>query len=216
MAIGLNEDLTNDVPCEDCIVEDEENESTSEEYISGSEKEDKVIEEPRRSKRGRKPVELSDYITYYAINEEGRTEPLTIEEALRGSDSQNWRESMESEINSLVKNKSYETVALPAGKEVLKTKSVFTEKKDKAGKKKFKARLVIQGCSQKQDINYQETFSPVVKYALRYLFSLAAKENLRIDHMDVTTAYLQSELNKEIFVQPPSSTSKENIKNGKV
>lgn len=117
---------------------------------------------------------------------------------------------MKSEMNSLVKNKSYEIVKLPPGKEVLKTKWVLTEKRDKAGKKKFKARLVIKGCSQKQGINYQETFSPVVKYAsLRYLFSLAAKENLRIDHMDVTTAYLQSDLNEEIHVQPPWN-SKEN------
>lgn len=79
----------------------------------------------------------------------------------------------------------------------------FIEKKDKAGRRKFKARLVIKDCSQKQGINYQETFSPMVKYA-SYLFSLAATENLKIDHMDVTTAYFQSELNEEIYVQSPS------------
>ncbi|KAK9695686.1 Reverse transcriptase (RNA-dependent DNA polymerase) [Popillia japonica] len=82
---------------------------------------------------------------------------------------------------------------------VFKTKPCTTEESVK-----FKARLVVTGCAQTEGIDYQETYSPVVKYtSLRYLFSLAAKKNLEIDHMDVKTAYLQSTLDEEIYVKPP-------------
>lgn len=53
----------------------------------------------------------------------------------------------------------------------------------------------MRGCAQTQGIYYYETYSPVVRYTtIRYLLALAAKENLEISHMDVTAAYLNSDL----------------------
>lgn len=56
----------------------------------------------------------------------------------------------------------------------------------------------------RQGVDYEETFSPVVKYDnIRYLLSLAVKEDQEITHMDVTSAYLNGDLEEEIYVKPP-------------
>lgn len=56
-------------------------------------------------------------------------------------------------------------------------------KKDGDMNVKYKALLVMKGCSQNQGIDYQERYSPVVKYAsLCYLFALSSRDNLQIDH----------------------------------
>lgn len=110
---------------------------------------------------------------------------------------------------------TYEITILPPGKKALKTKWVFKEK-DVYRNKKFKTRLVIKGCSQKEGVDYRETLSLVVNYALlRYLFSLAIKENLRVNHMDVTTAYLQGNIDEEIYFEPPSLFEEKNNKEEK-
>lgn len=88
---------------------------------------------------------------------------------------------------------------------LLTTKWVYRRKCSKTGEKQYEARLVVRGCAQKHGIDYQEIFSPVVKYtSIRYLLSLVVKEKLDITHTDVTTAYLNSDLEEEIYVRSPS------------
>lgn len=73
---------------------------------------------------------------------------------------------------------------------------------------------MVRGFAQVKSINYEETYSPFVNYSsMRYLLSVAAERNLEIHHMDVTTAYLNSELNDDIYVLPPSELSN---KSGKI
>ena len=69
---------------------------------------------PRRSKRIRKPVQRSDFVTYFSVNEQENLEPLTVEEALNGPDSQDWKIAIQSELNSLIKNSTYECVTICA------------------------------------------------------------------------------------------------------
>ena len=65
----------------------------------------------------------------------------------------------------------------------------------------FKARLVAQGFRQVQGVDYGETFSPVVRYeSIRILFAIAAQFKLTVHEMDVTTAFLNGDLQEEMVL----------------
>lgn len=82
---------------------------------------------------------------------------------------------------------------------------------DASGKtERHKARLVVRGFSQIEGTDYSETYSPVIRYSsIKYLLALAMEFNLIIDQMDVTTAYLNADLNEEIYVYTSKEFAKE-------
>ena len=78
----------------------------------------------------------------------------------------------------------------PAGKRALLNKWVFRMKTEPDGKRRFKARLVVKGYSQRKGIDYAEIFSPVVKLtSIRILLSIVVSENLHLEQMDVKTEF---------------------------
>lgn len=117
---------------------------------------------------------------------------------------------MREEYDSLFENKTWTLEKLPSGRKALDTKWVFKTKHNASGEiERHKARLVERGCAQVEGIDYTETYSPVIRYtSIRYLLALATKYNLHMHQMDVTTAYLNGELNEEIYVTPPKECSK--------
>ena len=82
-------------------------------------------------------------------------------------------------------------------------KWVFVRKRNEKGDiTRYKARLFAQGFTQRPDINFEETYSPVVDATtFRYLISLAVNQGLNIHLMDVVTAYLYGSLDSEIYMQ---------------
>lgn len=85
----------------------------------------------------------------------------------------------------------------------LKLKWDFKMKRNEDDSIKYKERLVAKGYAQSYGVDYVETYSPVVKYnTIRYLLAMAVREDLKIIHMDVTTAYLNGKLDEDIFVEP--------------
>lgn len=71
---------------------------------------------------------------------------------------------------------------------------------------RHKARLVAKGFAQRFGVDYQETYSPVLRYtSIRLLIALAVKYDYMIDQMDAVTAFLQGELSEEIYIQQPES-----------
>lgn len=108
-------------------------------------------------------------------------------------------------MNSLMENNTWTLVNIPKGRKPLKSKWVFTMKRDMDGNiVRYKARLVAKGCSQLFGIDYNETFSPVVRYStIRFLIALAVKNKLKIDLMNAITAFLQGELDEEIYIEQP-------------
>ena len=79
---------------------------------------------------------------------------------------------------------------------------MFRIKTEPDGKRRFKARLVVKGYSQRKGIDYAEIFYPVVKLtSIRILLSIVASENLHLEQMDAKTTFLHGDLDKEIYMQ---------------
>lgn len=132
-------------------------------------------------------------------------DPSSVTEAVDGPNADDWKRAMDEEMNSHQQNSTWSLVTLPKNRKAIKAKWVFKTKLDEAGNiARYKARLVAKGCSQKPGIDYSETFSPVVRYnSIRFLMALAVQNDLKIHQMDAITAFLQGDLEEEIFMEQP-------------
>ena len=110
---------------------------------------------------------------------------------------------MESEINLLNTNEVWDLAELPCGRKAIGSKWVFKRKYDSGGNmKQHKVRLVAQGFLQKHGVDYDETFCPVVRFeSVRTVIALAAKHDLKLHQLDITTAFLNGELNEDIYMK---------------
>lgn len=133
-------------------------------------------------------------------------DPIDFKDLAERNDAEKWKAAMKEEMNSLLENKTWELKNLPAGKKAIKTRWIYKTKRDHNGNVvKLKARLVAKGFTQRYGVDYEETFAPVVRYgSIRYLIALAAQTNLKIHQMDVVTAFLQGDLDEEIYMEQPS------------
>lgn len=136
-----------------------------------------------------------------AINDE----PVTVKEAMNTTDCTQWKAAMDEEFDSLICNQTWQLVNLPDGQKCINNKWVFKLKTDASGKIiRHKARLVAKGCSQREGIDYLETYSPVVRYSsIRLLFAMAVEYHLKIEQMDVVTAFLHGEVKEAIYMKQP-------------
>ena len=97
-------------------------------------------------------------------------------------------------------------VELLTGQKPVGSKWVFKVKENADGStERFKARLVAQGTHQKKDqLHYDETFSPVVRSEfVRTVIALAAMNGLTLHQMDMTTAFLHGDLEEEVYMKQP-------------
>jgi hypothetical protein len=133
-------------------------------------------------------------------------EPQTYEEAMSESvEGERWKKAMESELESMEKNKAWELTELPPGRTAISTKWVYRYKWDENGNIiRYKARLVARGFSQVYGVDYMDTFAPVAKMSsLRTLLSIAVHEDLEMHQMDVTSAFLLAPLSDEVYMEQP-------------
>lgn len=126
-------------------------------------------------------------------------DPETYKEAMNRADAEEWKRAMEAEIISLNANNTWTLTDLPSGHKPIDCKWVFKMKCNESKSIIYKARLVAKGYSQREGIDYNETYSPVVKNtSIRFLLALAVKYDLRIRQLDVVTAFFHGELQEEI------------------
>ena len=123
-------------------------------------------------------------------------EPSTIQEAKSSDHAAEWKVATDSEYNSLIENKTWKLVELLPRRKAIGCKWVFKLKHAADGTvERFKARLVAKGYAQKYGIDYDETFSPVVRISsIRLLLAFAIQNDLLIHQMDVETAFLNGKL----------------------
>jgi hypothetical protein len=126
----------------------------------------------------------------------------TYKEAIQSKEAKEWIEAMKKEANSLEKKNTWKLTDLLPGKNLVGGKWVYTKKKRSDGTvERYKARWVAKGFTQKEGIDYNETFAPVVKYkSLRIIMALAAINDYEIKHMDVETAFLNATIKEELYI----------------
>lgn len=152
------------------------------------------------------PSRLKDYYLHLTEKIPTVSLPVTVEAALSHP---GWKAAMDSELESIHKNDTWDLVSLPPNRTAIATKWVFRVKTNADGSTaKLKARLVAKGFQQKEGLDYTETFAPVVKWnTLRSVVALAGHRGWKIFHLDVKTAFLNGIIEEDIFVSPPPEFS---------
>lgn len=107
-------------------------------------------------------------------------DPIDFSQAMRIPNSHKWIDAMKDEMKSMVDNDVWDLVKLPEGKKPIGCKWIFKTKRDSKGNiERYKARLVTKGFTQKEGIDYKETFSPVSsKDSLRIMMASVAHFDL--------------------------------------
>ncbi|GJT13287.1 putative ribonuclease H-like domain-containing protein [Tanacetum coccineum] len=145
-----------------------------------------------------------DYQNYLFTCFLSQKEPKKVIQAL---DDPSWIEVMQEELLQFKLQNVWTLVNLPNGKRAIGTKWVFRNKKDKSGIiVRNKARLVAQGYTQEEGINYDEVFAPIARIeAIRLFLAYASFMGFIMYHMDVKSAFLYGTIEEEVYVyQPPS------------
>lgn len=174
--------------------------------------EELVSEEPEPpSRRSGREHRQPDWYGERANVLEHEPEPNSFADAMTRDDGQLWLEAMTMEMSSLQVNDVWDLVELPKERKLVGSKWVFKMKRDVDGNiDRYKARLVARGFTQRFGEDYDQTFSPVVRFeSFRMLMALAAKHDLQLHQMDVTTAFLHGVLEEDVFMKQPEGFVKE-------
>jgi hypothetical protein len=129
-------------------------------------------------------------------------EPYSVEDALADT---NWKNAMNLEYGALIKNKSWHLVPPMKGKNVVGCKWVYKIKRKQDGSlDRYKARLVAKGFKQRYEIDYDDTFIPVVKITtIHIVLSIAVSRGWNLRQLDVQNAFLHGYLEEEVYMQQP-------------
>ncbi|WVZ49975.1 hypothetical protein U9M48_001281 [Paspalum notatum var. saurae] len=129
--------------------------------------------------------------------------PTTYRTALKDP---NWLHAMQEEFNALMKNNTWCLVPRPAGANVISGKWIFRHKLNPDGSlARYKARWVVRGFKQEHGVDYEETFSPVIKPAtIRTVLSIATAATWPIHQLDVKNAFLHGNLSETVYCDQPS------------
>ncbi|MBW0470567.1 hypothetical protein O181_010282 [Austropuccinia psidii MF-1] len=135
--------------------------------------------------------------------------PNNYKEAMASEAKNEWKAAMASELQSLEDMEVWSEVLEVQANQVLRTRWVFSVKRDPTGNiVKYKARGVVQGHRQIWGLNLDETFAPMPTFTSpQFLLAIASGNVWDVQTFDVTTAYLCSLLEEDVFVKAPPGTS---------
>ncbi|CAI7835039.1 unnamed protein product [Closterium sp. NIES-54] len=130
--------------------------------------------------------------------------PRSYAEAIKGPYSSQWQSAMDAEMASWKSTGTYVDEVPPPGANILSGMWIFRVKRPPGSPPVFKARYVARGFSQRQGVDYFQTFSPTPKMTtLRVLLHVAAQRDYELHSLDFSTAFLQGSLHEEIWLRRP-------------
>ena len=179
-------------------------------YQLARDREIRVVKLPKR-------YGIADLISYALMvaNEVTGEEPESYNQVMNSKDKMKWLNVMKEEMTSLKENNTWVLVQRPAGRRLVGCKWIFKLKEGIAGSEsvRYKTRLVAKGFTQKEGIDFNEVFSPVVKhFSIRVLLVITTYLDLELDQMDVKTAFLHGNLEEEILMAQPEGFFKNELK----
>jgi hypothetical protein len=139
-----------------------------------------------------------------------KIEPKNVKEALTD---EFWINAMQEELNDFKRNEVWDLVPRPKGVNVIGTKWVYRNKTDEKGTiTRNKARLVAQGYTQVEGVDFDETFAPIARLkSIRLLLGEACIQKFKLFQMDVKSAFLNGYLNEEVYVEQPKGSVDPNL-----
>ncbi|CAI7732543.1 unnamed protein product, partial [Closterium sp. NIES-53] len=130
--------------------------------------------------------------------------PRSYEEAIEGPYSSQWQTAMDTEMASWKSTGTYVDEVPPPGANIVSDMWIFRVKRPPGSPRVFKARYVARGFSQRQGVDFFQTFSPTLKMTtLRVLLHVAAHRDYKLLSLDFSTAFLQGSLHEEIWLRRP-------------
>ncbi|CAI7789152.1 unnamed protein product [Closterium sp. NIES-54] len=130
--------------------------------------------------------------------------PRSYAEAIEGPYSSQWQAAMDAEMASSKSTGTYVDAVSPSRANIVSGMWIFRVKRPPGSPPVFKARYVARGFSQRQVVDYFQTFSPTPKMTtLRVLLHVAAHRDYELHSLDFSTAFLQGSLHEEIWLRRP-------------
>lgn len=139
-------------------------------------------------------VSIPDLCENSYNDEEDYPIPENHQDVLNSAEREEWLDGTDEEKRAIKRREVLELVKRPKDAKLLRCKYVYRKKRKQNGKKRYKVRLVIQGCQQEKNEN-QQTFAPVVKgITIRILFAFAFLFNFYVHQLDITSAFCYADL----------------------
>jgi hypothetical protein len=219
-------DTTNNFGTASIPVEDKNNGNTREyeaqETDAASGNEIKIRTSRRTNKGSRNTQTFAEEFhnleeTYYATTLEDAYlagDPKSYKQAMKGAQADQWERAMDTEMNQLHDRRTWTLVDLPPGRRPVKSKWVYQTKLNANNQvEKLKARLTCCGYSQIEGIDYNEVFSPNVRFdSVRTLTALGAQLGLYPDQVDFVSAFLNPPIEEGVKIYMNQPEGYENYK----
>ncbi|CAI7803665.1 unnamed protein product [Closterium sp. NIES-54] len=130
--------------------------------------------------------------------------PRSYAEAITGPYSSQWQAAMDANMASWKSIGTYVDEVTPPGVNIVDGMWIFRVKRPPGSPPAFKARYVARGFSQRQGVDYFQTFSPTpMMSTLRVLLHVAAQRDYELHSLDFSTTFLQGSLHEEIWLRRP-------------
>ncbi|KAG7557416.1 Zinc finger CCHC-type superfamily [Arabidopsis suecica] len=145
------------------------------------------------------------YFSFLACIDKNK-EPSTYNEA---KEFLVWCGAMDDEIGALEGTETWDICTLPPNKISIGCKWIYKIKYNADGSiERYKARLVAKGYTQQEGVDYTDTFSPVAKQtSVKLILAIAAVYNLSLTQLDISNAFLNGDLDEEIYMKLPPGYS---------
>jgi hypothetical protein len=138
-------------------------------------------------------------------------DPTTYEQATSAPDAEQWLKAMDEEMESNNTRGTWTPCKLPDNRKALGGKWVYKKKNEPDGSIRYKARWVVQGFRQVQGIDYDETYAATIRTEVSHLMTaIATAKQWYIEHVDIVTAFLYSNVKNELYIRLPKGYTSDN------